>query len=233
MLIVSTIKNALLHLFYPHVCAGCASDALPLNSQICLYCLQALPVTGFENHVNNPIEKIFTGRIRFDAAAAQYYFSKKSSLQQIMHQLKYGGNKALGHQLGVLLGTALKASGRFEAIDALVPMPLHNTREQKRGYNQAALLTEGIAQVLGKPVWKDIVIRVKPTETQTKKNRIERWKNMDGSFFIADNQKAINKHLLLVDDVVTTGATFEACGSVLLNIAGTRLSIAALCYAND
>ncbi|ANH83430.1 phosphoribosyltransferase [Niabella ginsenosidivorans] len=229
----NAIKNALIHLFYPHICAGCASDALPLNSQLCLQCLHELPATGFEGHANNPVEKIFAGRIRFEAATARYYFSKGSPLQHMMHQLKYGGNKALGHQLGIEFGNALKASGRFRAIDAIVPMPLYSARERKRGYNQAAVLAKGIAEVLNKPVWETIVCRAEPTETQTKKNRTERWKNMQGKFFIIDNQKAIDQHLLLVDDVVTTGATFEACGSVILEITGARLSIAALCYAND
>ncbi|MBO9618050.1 MAG: ComF family protein [Niabella sp.] len=230
---ITSLKNALLHLFYPHVCAGCGSDTLPVDSQLCLLCLQELPETGFEKHSNNPVEKIFAGRLPFEAATAFYYFSKQAALQHVMHQLKYGGNKTLGQQLGRTFGEALKRSDRFKTIDAIVPMPLHKARQRKRGYNQATLLAESIAGALEVPVWDDIVHRVAATATQTKKNRVERWQNMQGMFFIADNQKAARKHLLLIDDVVTTGATLEACGSVLLNIPGVRLSIAALCYAND
>lgn len=230
---IASLKNALLHLLYPHLCAGCGSDALPPDSQLCFFCLHELPVTGFEKHANNPVEKIFSGRLAFEEAAAHYYFSKQAALQQILHQFKYADNKALGCQLGTDFGIALAKSGRFKTIDAVVPMPLHKARERKRGYNQSALLAEAVAEILGVPVWEDIVYRAAPTATQTKKNRIERWENMKGKFFITDNHKAVNKHLLLIDDVITTGATLEACGSVLRCIPGVRLSVAALCYAND
>ncbi|SDE30262.1 ComF family protein [Niabella drilacis] len=225
--------GAFSHLFYPHVCAGCGSDALPQSSALCLSCLYELPATGFEDHADNPVEKIFAGRLRVEAACAHYYFSKQSPMQHILHQVKYGGNRELAHQLGVTLGAALKRSPRFSTVDLLVPMPLFITRERERGYNQAGILCSGIAAVIGRPVCTRLVYRSKATATQTKKNRIDRWNNMQGKFSVPDDTPAANRHLLLVDDVVTTGATLEACGSVLLRIPGVKLSIAVLCFASD
>ncbi|WP_018626914.1 ComF family protein [Niabella aurantiaca] len=230
---VQRVFGAFFHLFYPHVCAGCGSDALPASSELCLSCLHGLPVTGFENHPDNPVEKIFAGRLRIEEACAQYYFLKQSSIQEVLHQLKYSGNRALGHQLGVLLGTALKRSERFNTIDLIVPMPLFSSRQRERGYNQAEILCAGIAAVMDRPVCKQLVYRSERTASQTKKNRIDRWNNMQGKFRIADGTPGRGRHLLLVDDVVTTGATLEACGSVLLEIPDVKLSIAALCFASD
>ncbi|MCD2424083.1 ComF family protein [Niabella pedocola] len=225
--------NAFTHLFYPHICAGCGNDALPEGSELCLRCIYGLPVTDFEVHADNPVEKIFAGRLQIEAAGAHCYFSKRSPIQHMLHQLKYGGNRALGHQLGIMLGTALVQSTRFNGIDLIIPMPLFAARERRRGYNQAAVLCGGIAAVTGVPVCTVLVYRAEATETQTKKNRVERWNNMQGKFWVPDDTMAKNRHLLLVDDVVTTGATLEACGSVLLKIPGVRLSVAVLCFASD
>ncbi|MBZ4189107.1 ComF family protein [Niabella beijingensis] len=227
------LRNALLQLFYPHVCAGCGTDVLPAAGELCLLCLNELPVTGFEGHPDNPVEKIFAGRLKLEAASAQYYFIKHTPLQFILHQFKYRGNQQLGLQLGMLLGNALQRAQRFQTVDLIVPMPLYRARMRKRGYNQAALLCEGIAAVLGKPVCTDLVYRNASTETQTTKSRIERWANMQGKFSLGHPAIAENRHLLLVDDVVTTGATLEACGSVLLEIPGVRLSVVTLCFASS
>jgi len=225
--------GAFAHLFYPHVCAGCGSDALPENSELCLSCLYDLPVTGFENHADNPVEKIFAGRLRIESASAHYYFSKQSPIQYILHQIKYGGNRQLAHQLGIMVGTALKESLRFNMVDLIIPMPLFIKRERERGYNQAGVLCGGMAAVMNLPVCTELVYRSRETDTQTKKNRIDRWNNIRGKFSVLDGTPAVHRHLLLVDDVITTGATLEACGSVLLEIPGVKLSIAVLCFASD
>ena len=196
---------------------------------LCLHCISSLPETHFEHYSNNPIERKFYGRIPVSAATAQYYFSRDSILQRLVHQLKYKSNKELGYQLGLLIGASLKHSGRFNA-DALVPLPLFKARERKRGYNQAHILCEGISRELQLPILKNIIIRPDHTETQTHKGRIERWKNIEGKFVLADPNAIEGKHILLVDDVITTGATLEACGSALCATGNTRLSIAALCY---
>ena len=146
-----------------------------------------------------------------------------------MHLLKYRNHQELGIQLGRLMGDALKKSNRFK-VDAIIPLPLFQHRERKRGYNQSLLLCEGIAEHLKKPVLKNVIIRPQHTETQTRKGRVERWKNIEGKFILKDPSAIRGKHVLLVDDVITTGATLEACGAELLKAENSSLSIAALSY---
>ena len=232
MIRLKEIKEAVLHMVFPHVCAGCGSDLLNLESQLCLRCLAGLPLTNFYDHPDNPVEKIFRGRLQINQAAAQYYFTKESLVQRVMHQFKYKGNKDLGLQLGRLMGIALKKSVRFNNIDVLIPLPLFPSKEKKRGFNQSAVLCEGISEIIAVPVLQDIAARPHFTDTQTRKGRIERWKNIEGKFQITNPEKIANKHLLLVDDVITTGATLEACGNELLKSNCTRLSIVTLCIAS-
>ena len=149
-----------------------------------------------------------------------------------MHQLKYKGNKELGKQLGRLMGNDLLASNRFNRIDALIPLPLFAAKEKRRGYNQATVLCEGIAEMMNKEILSDVLIRTQHTETQTKKGRMERWLNMEGKFELLQPGKIQNKHVLLVDDIITTGATLEACGQELMKVDNLKLSLAAFCYSN-
>ena len=223
----------LLHLFYPHICAGCG-DSLPSSSQhLCMDCLLELPETNFQHITGNPVEKIFYGRIKIRSAFASYYFSKNSPLQQIIHAFKYQQNKEVCYQMGVLMGQHIKASSILNDIDLIIPMPIHRDREQKRGYNQADILAEGISGVTGIAFRTDLVIRKKSTATQTHKGRGERWKNVQSVFEITDHQSIQNKHILLVDDVITTGATVDACGEMILKAQPSSLGIAALAWASE
>jgi ComF family protein len=231
MVHLKEIRESLLQIVFPHVCSGCGSDLLSVESALCLRCIDALPETDFEKHENNPVEKMFWGRLDLKSAASCYYFTKESLVQQLMHQFKYKSNKDLGLQLGRMMGYQLMHSGRFK-LDALIPLPLFPGKEIRRGYNQSQLLCEGIAESLNIPVCNDVIIRPEHTETQTKKGRIERWKNMEGKFFLVNPEKIEGKHLLLIDDVVTTGATLEACGHELLKAYNVKLSIATLCFAS-
>ena len=231
MIGLKEIKESFLHLLFPHVCAGCGSDIVSEQSMLCMHCLAEMPETNFHFFNNNPVEKIFWGRLPLVNATAQYYFTKESLMQCLMHQLKYKGNKELGKQLGRLIGISLQQSDRFHNIDALVPLPLFPAKEKKRGYNQAYVLCEGIAEVMNLKICHDVIVRVQNTESQTKKGRIERWENIEGKFELESAEKIQNKHILLVDDVVTTGATLEACGQKLCKVEGTKISIATLCYA--
>lgn len=194
-------------------------------------CVNAMPETNFEMHAGNPVEKKFWGRLQLAGATAQYYFTKESLMQHLMHQFKYRRNKDLGLQLGRMMGESLKRSGRFY-VDAIVPLPLFPAREKKRGYNQATILCEGMVEYMNVPVLSDVIVRPQFTETQTTKGRIERWLNMEGKFILKNADAISNKHILLVDDVVTTGATLEACGTELLKAPTIRLSVATLCYAS-
>ena len=230
MPLLKTIFSDTLHLFYPHICTGCGSDLLEQSNLLCLKCVTNLPETNFAQHASNPIEKIFWGRISLTAAHSEFYFSKESLIQQLIHQFKYKGNTTIGFYLGELMGKTLLSSSRFNGIDALIPLPLYPDKERKRGYNQAAIICDGMSAVMNVPVIKNNVLRQRYTDTQTKKHRIERWENVAGSFITRDETKLKGKHLLLVDDVITTGATLEACGSMIAAIEGVKLSIATLAH---
>jgi ComF family protein len=225
------IKDSFLHLFFPHVCSGCGNDILSEHSSLCLRCIAELPETNFHKYANNPIEKIFWGRLPVVSATAQYYFRKETRMQYLMHQFKYKGDKDLGKQLGYFMGNDLSQADRFKRIDALIPLPLFAAKEKRRGYNQAVILCEGMSEIMKVEILSDVIIRTHYTETQTKKGRIERWQNIEGKFELARPEKIENKSILLVDDVITTGATLEACGREL-NKASDELSIATLCFAS-
>ena len=233
MFALKNILYSLEHVFFPHICAGCGSDILDPSQLICLHCMDRLPQTRFHMHANNPVEKIFWGRLPLASVSSHYYFSKDSLLQHLMHDFKYNGKKELGEFFGRQMGNAFLQSNRFRFIDALVPLPLFARRERKRGYNQATVLCEGIAETMNLPLLKKVIQRNTHTETQTHKGRLERWKNIEGKFTLMDDAAIRNRHILLVDDVITTGATLEACGMELLRADGVKLSIATLAYTSS
>ena len=230
MKLLQTTLDDLVHLFFPHICAGCGTDALG-QSVLCVECLHRLPVTNFHEYLANPVEKMFRGRLPVRAASSLLYFSKDSLVQRLLHQLKYRGNKPLGYTLGHMMGAVLKTAPLFSEVNLLVPLPLHIQKERKRGYNQAALMCDGLSEATGIPVCKEAVHKETYTETQTHKNRIQRWQNIKGRFALSDPGPLKQKHVLLVDDVVTTGATLEACGCELLQGGVATLRIATLAYA--
>lgn len=232
MSVKSNILSPLVHLFYPHVCTGCGSDLVEEDNLLCLKCVNDLPHTNFAMHTGNPVEKIFWGRLAITSAMSEFYFTKGTLIQTLIHEFKYNGNLDVGIYLGAMMGSSLLSNNRFTKIDALVPLPLFAEKEFKRGYNQAAILCNGMSEVMNVPVIKNNVVRKRFTETQTKKHRTERWVNVESSFQVSNPPELKNKHILLVDDVVTTGATLEACGAEILKTEGTILSIATLAYAS-
>jgi ComF family protein len=224
--------QGLINLFFPQLCTGCGNDLYGTEEVLCVSCIDKLPVTNFHLHANNPVEKIFWGRLPLVNASSYLYFTKDSLLQHLLHAFKYKGHREIGFYFGRCMGKSFLESNRFNQIDALIPLPLHPKKEKKRGYNQATILCNGIADVLQVPVLKDAISRVSATETQTHKSRIKRWQNMEGKFLINPRQIPPNKHVLLIDDVVTTGATLESCGLQLLKGDRLRLSIATLAYTS-
>lgn len=154
-------------------------------------------------------------------------------MQRILHALKYKGNKAAGISLGRNLGESLIRSGRFSPLDAVIPIPLHPQRQRIRGYNQAEAIGTGFSLATGIPVWNDVVLRIRKTDTQTKKNRIERWTNLAGGFTLHRPDRITGKHLLILDDVITTGASLEACAHTILEAEPAKLYIATLAYATQ
>lgn len=225
-------EEAAAQLLFPHHCAGCGTDLLSKDTEICWHCLGSLPKTEFAPVRANPSEKIFWGRIPVESAAAVFFYTQGSVLQTLMQSFKYRSNQTLGMQLGILMGESLLASGRFQA-ETLIPVPLHPLRQQQRGFNQAAVLCQGIAQVMKLPVAEGLLLRSHATATQTRKGRIGRWANTQGKFQLAKPDALVGKHCLLVDDVITTGATLESCGETLLQVPGMKLSIATLCIASQ
>jgi ComF family protein len=228
---LKNIVSSSMHLLYPHICTGCGSDLLEKDNLLCLTCMHDLPHTNFASLPDNPVERYFWGRINLESAYSQFYFSKAFLIQRLIHQLKYKDDKAIGFYLGEMMGKTMLKSNRFSSLDGLVPLPLFADREQKRGYNQAMVICNGISSVMNIPVLNGAVIRQYATETQTRKQRTERWENVKDSFKVAKPTELNGKKLLLVDDVVTTGATLEACGNAILNVTNARLSIATLAYA--
>ena len=224
--------NDTLHLFFPHHCAGCGTDALPASGLLCLRCIHQLPYTGYEAIANNPVENIFRGRLAINAGSSCFYFSKGHLMQHLIHELKYKGNKGIGEYMGALMGRAMLAGSRFTQVDYLVPLPLYADKEFKRGYNQSTILCKGISSVTQIPIMEQNVIRQHYTDTQTKKHRAERWENVAGSFAIKKPALLQGKKVLLVDDVITTGATLEACGQAMAHIPGIAIYISSLATAS-
>lgn len=230
MYAVKNIGNALLGFVYPHVCSGCGTDVLQAEYELCAHCIASLPYTGFEQHALNPVEKIFRGRLPLQQATSFLYFTKDHFVQQIMHRFKYRGYRQLGTHLGHLMAWQLQKQPHFQSLEAVVPVPMLPEKQFKRGYNQAVVLSEAIAEILGLPVINNCLIRCKGIESQTKKTRLERQEHMSENFKLHYPQIIAHKHVLLVDDIITTGATMESCGRQLLNAPGSMLSIASLCY---
>lgn len=215
-------------LFYPEVCLVCGEGLNSKEEFVCTMCMYKLPKTNYHTNIDNPLAKVFWGRVEVNAVAAYCHYQKGNTVQDLVHELKYNGKKQLGTYLGKWYGTDLKESPLFNKVDAIVYIPLHPTKLKKRGYNQSALFAEGLAQSMGVPVLHGALSRVKNTDTQTRKSRIERWANVEGIFKVDKPEELINKHVLLVDDIITTGATIEACAVELLKANPASISIASI-----
>ncbi len=220
------------NLFFPEICAACSNSLLKNEKTICTKCLYNLPKTNFHKEEENPISRLFWGKTYIENATAYYYFHKGSIFQDLIHKLKYNNRQDIGYLLGLLLGNELIESNLYKDIDIIVSVPLHPKREKKRGYNQSDCIAEGIAKGLKKPTNLKTICRIIETTTQTKKNKEERWNNVKDIFSIKYPEKFENKHILLVDDVITTGSTIEACARTILSVKNTKVSVACLATAS-
>lgn len=220
-----------INLFYPRLCEACGNYLFKNEETICTRCLFHLPKTDFHLNKNNPVSILFWGRVNINYATSYYTFSKGSQFQKLIHKLKYHNKKEIGITLGKHFGESLKKSDFFKDIDVIIPVPLHPKKEKIRGYNQANLVAIGLSKSMLKPIESNNLIRKIHTESQTKKNKLERWENVDNIFELVEPSSLINKHILLVDDVVTTGSTLESCANALLKAEGAKVSIATLAYA--
>ncbi len=225
------ILSDLLWLLFPELCASCDKALNSGEVCLCTYCRLHLPKTNFHLEAENPIVKQFWGKVNVNAAAAYYYFSKGEKVQHLIHQLKYRGKKEVGNFVGEAYGIDLKQAGLFTNAEIVVPVPLHPSKFRKRGYNQSDFFGEGISKAMKIPFSADALKRNLATETQTRKHRYERFENVDRVFEISKPGLLKGKHVLLVDDVITTGSTLTACAEAILELPGTTVSIVAMAYA--
>jgi len=231
MNLARTYLHDFVSLLFPELCAACRESLMANEHIVCTDCLFNLPYTNFHLQPDNIVAQQFWGKLNVQAAYSLYYFTKGGKVQNLMHNFKYNGMHRIGNMLGIIAGQQLIQNDTFKTVDYIIPVPLHKTRMKQRGYNQSKCFAEGLSKALGSIVKDDRLIRVKATETQTHKSRFLRFENMQQVFKVADGKKLENKHVLLVDDIVTTGSTLEACGNELLKIPGLKLSIATIAYA--
>jgi ComF family protein len=218
-------------LLLPRLCYGCGNQLLRNEDLICTECLVVIPRTGYHQQPENPVAQLFWGRCRIEKAAAFSYYNRGSRIRTLIHNLKYKGIKEIGTELGRIYGSSLQSSHFTDGMDMIMPVPLHPARQRKRGFNQSELISQGIAEMTGLPVESAALGRAEKSKTQTKRSRYERWTNVEGIFVVNEPEKIKGRHILLVDDVITTGSTVESCTNELLKIEGVKVSVVALAYA--
>lgn len=218
-------------LFFPNHCLGCSNSLYRGEEILCTRCILELPKTKYHEEIDNTIKQRLSGRISLHYAMAFLKFRKTGVVQHLLHQLKYNNHPEVGVRLGKLYGKDLMDTGFNNQFDLIIPIPLHKSRKRKRGYNQSAKFAEGLSQSLQIPWDENVVLRKTKTTTQTRKTKIERWENVKDVFVVHQPESIIGKRILLVDDIITTGATLEACGQYLLNEGCATLSIACIAEA--
>ncbi len=228
---MNKLLNSLGHLIFPNLCVCCDAYLTFQEEAICDLCYFRLP--RFENYLNpeNSLAKKFWGRLQVEYASAYLQFNSHSDVRKILHEIKYKGNRNLGIEMGKALGKAMLKIPQLNSADSIIPIPLHPKREIERGYNQSNLIAQGMSEVMGKHVYADSIVRKKYNSTQTSKKRYERFINSNEIFQVVKPQMLQNKHVILIDDVITTGATIEACGNILLGVEGLKLSVVSLAAA--
>ena len=228
---LKTYWNGLVTIIYPHMCVACGEPLVKSEEFACTTCMYQIQRTNYHLVKENPVAQLFYGRIDLIFATSYYGFDKGGIFQKLIHQLKYKDLKEVGEMLGKEMGRGLLESPHLPPIDAIIPVPLHKKKQKKRGYNQSEHIAIGLASALKTEVDTTTLKRISYTGSQTKLSREKRWKNVEECFSSKDNAALINKHVLLVDDVLTTGATIEACFLALQKIEGIRISVATLARA--
>jgi len=231
MLLVKQWYTDLLGLLFPNLCNACGLTLYHSEHLICTKCLYDLPFTDYHQHAENRVAKQLWGRLPLNAAMAMLYFRKGAKVQNLIHNLKYNGRTDIGVLLGNMLGERLKTSALYQDVNFIIPVPLHHKKYKHRGYNQCTFIAEGMAEKMEIAFSENNLVRNTATESQTKKSRYTRYENMQDVFKINVPAHVAGKHILLVDDVITTGATLEACATALLNNGAAKVSIAALAFA--
>jgi len=218
-------------LLFPRLCYGCGGTLLRNEKLICTECYILMPRTNYHLQEDNPVARLFWGRCKIERAAAFSFYSRESRIRKIIHNLKYRGVREVGFELGKIYGQSLSDSDFLKGIDMIIPVPLHPSKKRIRGFNQSEIIAGGFSEATGLPVFQEILERSTRSQTQTKKSRYDRWINVKGIFIVADRDAIAGRHVLVIDDVITTGSTLEACAIELLKSEGVKVSVAALAVA--
>ena len=225
--------KSLVNLLFPRVCAACGNILLEGEDSVCTTCRFLLPKTGYENNPDNPLAQMFYGQMPFNAVMAEFFFSKTGKVQHLIHGLKYHHCRENGIFLGQEIGKSLLKAPDYQGIDFIIPIPLHPKKEKLRGYNQSLVIAEGIHEIMNVPIAEKSLVRNVFTDTQTKKSREERYQNVKDIFELKKPEQLQGKHVLLVDDVLTTGATLMSAGKALLHAEGIKISVATVACASN
>lgn len=221
------------HLFFPRRCVVCGACLQEGEEVLCMRCNIDLPRTGYHLSADNPVERLCWGKIPLQRGTSYFFYRKGSAFRRILHLLKYDGRRDIGEKMGRFMAAELLDCGFFEEVDVLVPLPLHPRKMRQRGYNQSECIVRGVSTVTGIPICTTAVVRKVCTESQTRKSVYERWENVQGIFGLCHAEQLAGKHVLLIDDVLTTGATLTACADALAGVPGIRISILTLAVAGD
>jgi len=226
-----SVYSSFLNLLYPNLCVTCGSDLVKGEQFVCLKCLNEIPKTNYHLLKENPVEKRFWGKVPIENGTSYFFFHKGSKFQHLLHELKYKNNKEIGEFLGKYAAVEFLQNDDYKTIDAVIPVPLHPQKELKRGYNQSEWICRGISEVIKKPTNVGNLVRVQENTTQTKKSVYERYENTQGIFDLKNPAELEGKHVLLVDDVLTTGSTIEACMQALQKTNNIKISVFTLAIA--
>ena len=222
---MTTWIHSFFNLLFPHHCVVCGCSLSHTEKYLCTVCNMNMPRTHYHLEKDNVIEKQFWGQIPIERATAFFHYRKGSDYCNIIHELKYKGRKEIGIAIGHLMAGEVHNSSFFGDIDVIIPVPLHQDRIRQRGYNQSEWIAKGIAEVTNLPINNRAVVRTTSTGTQTSQSVFERWENVKHSFVLHKPEELQGKHILIVDDVLTTGATIMACASAFLAVEGVRFSV--------
>jgi competence protein ComFC len=220
----------LFYLFYPSICSNCSEQLLQNENVICTFCRHDLPLTNFTSYTKNKVSAIFFGRVTIEKAYSLLLFRKEGITKNLIHDLKYRGNEGVGIFFGNWLGEILMKNKEFSTVDLIVPVPIHLKKKKIRGYNQVTKFGERLSTYLNIPFIEDVLVRQSSTKTQTLKARFERFNDLETKFLVNNTTQFKGKHLLIIDDVITTGATLEACASALLKTPNIKISILTMAY---
>jgi ComF family protein len=226
-----SIVNDVIGLFYPRTCGGCGVHLMTHEQNLCLICLTGLPKTYYWDYPTNPVEKLFWGKLNVTSACAFLHFVKESKVQNLLHRFKYEGKSGIGFELGKAFAQILQEKNWFSDVDVVIPIPLHISKEMRRGYNQSAYIADGMGEVIDVKVRNHALKRILASESQTRKSRFARTENVNQVFELSNIDSVKGKNVLLVDDVITTGSTLEAAGNTILRAGASKLYIATIAIA--